>query len=108
MAATDILHDTTPCPPPGSGEHAVVQIKIRRGDGQQAPRYVDSVVGELRSSLAALRCMDHGAAPALTVEFGQDDDATVAVVPYNCCRKLDDLVADALKGSGIFRVIRLA
>ena len=101
-----VAHDTIPCPAPESGIHAVVEIEVIPSEGTAAPRYVESAVTELRGILAGLRCAEHGAAPALTVDFGQDDDATVAVVPHDCCPQLDDLVAAALKGSPIFRLMR--
>lgn len=105
MAA--VACDTIPCAAPESDEHAAVQIEVVPTEGSQAPRYVESVVGELEVLLAGLRCTNHGAAPALTVSFGQEDDATVVVVPHDCCPLLDDLVAEALKGSPIFRLLRL-
>lgn len=101
-----VAHDTIPSPAPGSGEHAAIQIEVSPGERLQAPRYVERVVGELGGILAGVHCADHGAAPALTVTFGQDDDATVAVVPHNCCPGLDELIAGALKGSPIFRLLR--
>jgi hypothetical protein len=99
-------HDTIACPAPESGEHAVVRIEVTPNDGPHAPRYVESIVAELRGIVAGLRCGDHGTAPALTVKFGNEDDAIVAVVPHDCCPQLDDLVADALRGSPIFRLMR--
>jgi hypothetical protein len=101
-------HDTIPCSAPESGEYAAVQIEVSPSEEPQAPRYIESVVGELRGILAGLRCAAHGTAPALTVDFGHDEDATVIVVPHDCCPQLDDLVADALRGSPIFRLIRPA
>jgi hypothetical protein len=99
-------HDTIPCGAPGSGEHPVVQIQVVDPEGVLSPRYAEKVADELRTLLAGLECMEHGAAPAVTLTFGIGDDAAVMVVPHDCCRVLDDLVAEALDGSPIFVLIR--
>ena len=101
-----VAHDTIPCPAPESAIHAVVQIEVVSGEETRAPRYVESAVEELRALLAGLRCAEHGGAPALTMDFGQDDDATVAIVAHDCCPQLGALVAVALRGSAIFRLTR--
>jgi hypothetical protein len=101
----DVAHDTIPCPAPESGEYGIVQINVVLGEVPQASRYVRSVVDELHGILAGLRCADHEAAPAVTLSFGQEDDATIAVVPHDCCQQLNRLVAHALEGSPIFRLI---
>ena len=106
MAVQDLAHDTIQSPAPESGEFAVAQIEIAPGSGEHAPHYVESVVAELRAAVASLHCPEHGAAPALTVDFGTDDAGTVAVVRHDCCAKLDDLVATTLRDSPIFRVMR--
>jgi hypothetical protein len=83
-----------------------VQVESSPGFEDHAPRYVESVVSGLRAAIAGMRCPEHGMVPVLTLAFGTEDDATVAVVPRNCCSKLDELVADALRGSPIFRLMR--
>jgi hypothetical protein len=102
------VHDTNACPAPESGEHAIVQIEVAPGGAPQAPRYVQSVVDDLRGILAGLRCPDHDTAPAVTVAFGTDDDATVSVVLHDCCQQLDELMVAALRHSPIFRVMRVS
>jgi hypothetical protein len=105
MRRFEASRDTIPCPPPESGEYPVLQIEVSRRAQQLAPKYVDSVMTELRHALAALRCPTHGVAPAVHVDFGQEDDPIVAVVPHDCCSSLDALVARALDGSPIFRLM---
>jgi hypothetical protein len=104
----NVAHDTIACPAPESGEHAVVHIEVDSNVRRFAPNYVESITGELRGLIAGLRCPQHGAAPAVHLALGPDDDTSVAVVPHDCCPMLDDLVADALKGSSIFRLMRPA
>jgi hypothetical protein len=104
MPVIDVVHDTIPSPPE-SGEYTAVQIEVRPSDGVIAPRYVQSVVSELHAAVAGLRCPEHGTAPALTADFGTEDFAVVDVVPHDCCLKLDELVARALRRSPIFRVM---
>ena len=106
MKNLDVADDTIPCPPlPDSGECPVVQIEVDPNARHLAPHYVESVIEELRGLLAGLQCPDHGVAPAVHVEFGSDDDAAVAVVPHDCCPRLHQLIAHALRGVPIFRLV---
>jgi hypothetical protein len=106
MATVDVAHDTIQSPPPESGEYAAVQIEVAPGAGDHAPHYVKRVVSELHTAVASVTCPEHGAAPALTVDFGTEDVGTVVVIPHDCCTKLDELVARALAGTPVFKVIR--
>jgi hypothetical protein len=110
MTAETIARDKTPCPPPGSGEMPVVEIDVVAPDdassGYVSSGYVECVVQELRRRLASIRCPEHLAAPSLSVTFGPETDASVAVIPHDCCVKLDELVEGALDGTALFRVFR--
>ena len=106
MKSRDVADDTVPCPPmPESGEFPVVQIEVDPSARRLAPRYVESVIEELRALLAGLQCPDHFGAATVHVAFGTEDDPTVAVLPHDCCPRLDELLAHALRGSPIFRLI---
>ena len=103
MAA--IVRDTIPSPLPESGEYTIVQIEASYGAADHAPHYVESVIRELRQVVSSARCPVHDCGPSLIVDFGSGDGGTLDVIAHNCCPKLDDLIACALRGSPIFRLI---
>src|SRR5436190_24280805 len=104
MAA--IVRDTIPSPLPNSGEYAIVQIEASPGAADHAPHYVESVIRELRQVVSGTRCPLHGCGPSLMVDFGSGDAGTLDVIAHNCCPKLDELVADALRESPVFRLMK--
>lgn len=104
MAAAKLLHDTIPSPF-DSGEFAVPQIELRSSDRSLGARCTESLLADLRAAVNGIRCPDHEYAPALTVDFGGEDDPFVLVIPQGCCPKLDRLVASSLASSPVFRVL---
>lgn len=103
MAA--IVRDTIPSPLPDSGEYAIVQIEASPGAADHAPHYVESVIRELRDVVSGARCPVHECGPSLVVDFGAGDAGTLDVIAHNCCSKLDEFVAEALRESPVFRLI---
>jgi len=105
MPSLDITHDTIPTAPPDSAEHAIVRIEASPGAADRAPQYVDSVLHELRQVVARARCPVHDCAPSLTVDFAREGAGTLDVIAHNCCPRLDELVARALRVYPLFRFV---
>lgn len=105
MPSVETESDTIPSPLRESGEFARAQIEVSPGAIDHAPRYVERVLGELRSVVAGIRCPAHDCGPSLTVDFGCEDTETVDVIAHDCCPALDDLVSKALAGSLLFRLL---
>ena len=103
MAA--IVRDTIPSALPDSREYAIAQIETSPGAADHAPHYVESVIRELRQAVSGARCPVHDCGPSLVVDFGSGDAGTVDVIAHNCCTKLDELLAEALRESAVFRLI---
>jgi len=104
-AVDEITRDTDPSPLPESGEFACEQIDVSPDVADLAPRYVERVLGELRSAVAGVRCPIHECGPALTVDLSSEHIGTLDVVAHNCCAKLDDIVSNALRGTALLRLM---
>jgi hypothetical protein len=104
MAVANVARDTIPSPPPESGEFAVVHVEASLGAADHAPRYVESVLRELRHVLAGVRCPEHDCGPSLVVDFGAEHISGLDVVPHNCCTGLDLMIAARLRESPVFRL----
>jgi len=105
VPAVEAARDTIPSSLPDSGEFACEQIDVAPELADHAPRYVERVLGELRTAVAGLRCPVHDCGPSLTLDFGFDDAGTLDVVGHNCCAKLDEVVSNVLGGIPLFRLM---
>lgn len=105
MSDLNIVRDASPSSIPDAGEHPAARIEASPGAADRAPHYVDSVLHELRQVVARARCPVHHGGPALTVDFGSRDAGTLDVVSHNCCPRLDEVVARALRVYPLFRLI---
>ena len=102
MSAVDVARDTIPSSLPESGEFATEQIELLPETADHTTRYVEHVLGELRSVVAGAGCPVHDCGPSLIVDLGSDDAGTVDIVAHNCCAKLDDVVSERLRRGPIF------